>query len=134
MRDERRDSLTQRMGFMGSLLMFVLIFTLCCGTLAGVFARAQVISRETEVYNSAVTLCRSQAERFRSGEIPRDGSRLYFDGGLAPCEEEESAYWVGFSLRDEGVEGLVGLSLTAGERGGEPVYSLNVAAYAPKEG
>ena len=94
MEKHRQTQNAQRMGFMVPLILFVLLFVLCSGVIACVFLRASAISRDTEAYNAAVTLCRNQAECIRAGEIPADGSVLYYDEALQPASQATAAYYL----------------------------------------
>ena len=128
------ETAARRLSFMTPLLLLVLFFVLCCGVLSCVFIRSAAISREAEIYNASVTLCRSEAERFRANAAA-EGEQLCFDADFSPCAAEESVY----TLRVERTAAetpagtLETAVLSAGATGAEPVYSLTVTAYRPPE-
>ena len=128
------ETVARRLSFMTPLLLLVLFFVLCCGVLSCVFIRSAAISREAEIYNASVTLCRSEAERFRAGAS--EGDWLCFDAALSPCAEEESVYTlrVERTAADTPAGTVETAVLSAGAAGAEPVYSLTVTAYRPSEG
>lgn len=127
------ETAARRLSFMTPLLLLVLFFVLCCGVLSCVFIRSAAISREAEIYNASVTLCRSEAERFRAGAS--EGEWLRFDAALSPCTAEESVYTLRVErTAAETPAGTVETAvLSAGATGAEPVYSLTVTAYRPSE-
>lgn len=129
-----RDT-AQRLGFMVPLVLFVLFFVICCGVISGVFLRAAAESARAEEYNTAVQLCRNQAEICRadrtSGEPLR---RLYFDKDFQPAEPETAvcclvverfadAWGAGTLRRDV---------ITACRPDGSEIYSLEAAVYLPE--
>ena len=133
---ENNENAVRRLSFMAPLLVFVLFFVLCCGSLSVTFGRSLSVSREAEVYNAAVTLCRSEAERFRSGGLPEDGAVLYFDASFSPCAETEGVFALHVSKETAAAAAgrMETATLSAGAAGEEPVYSLTVSAYRRQEG
>lgn len=108
-----------RLLHMVPMILFVLVFVVCCGTLAGLFLRSADVSARAGQRNAAVQFCRNQAERFRAGEeMPM--SPIPFKGGemtAAVTREECSA---GQLLHAE---------FTAISEDGEILYTLNAARY-----
>ena len=135
MKSEKQESTACRLSVTGPLLLFVLLFVICCGVLACVFVRADATSREAKVYNAAVSLCRSQAERLRSGEIPEDGETLYFDRQLQTCEKEKGVYRVTFETKmtEEKNETMCKVTISAGKAGEKSAYRLESMVYRPQE-
>ena len=131
---EKQESSARRLSFMGPLLLFVLLFTLCCGVLACIFVRASAISRTADAYNAAVGLCRSQAECIRAGQLPEEQTR-YFDAALQPCAPEAAVYRVDFQTTYEAAAGgsLCTVTVAAGPAQGEALYQLEAAVYLPQE-
>lgn len=134
MEKHRQTQNAQRMGFMVPLILFVLLFVLCSGVIACVFLRASAISRDTEAHNAAVTLCRNQAECIRAGEIPADGSVLYYDENLQPADQPSAAYYLVIEDQTQETENGVLHSgvVTAYSAEQTRLYSLDVAAYLPQ--
>ena len=132
---ERSESAARRLGFMAPLLLFVLLFVLCCGVLVCVFLRSDAVSRDAAAYDDAVTLCRSEAERFRSGDCAADGTQLYFDALLSPSSPEEAAYCLDFQRQDTPtVAGILAtVMITARTPAGNTLYELEAAVYLPQE-
>ena len=124
MRNERKEGAARRLSVMAPLLLFVLVFVVCCGVVSCVFARANAISRSAAVYDDAVALCRDRAARFRAGEPLAETA--YFDADLQPCAEADAVYCVTASVTV--ADGVETAALAAGEAGQEPVYRLEAAA------
>ena len=135
MKAERQESTVRRLGFAGTLLLFLLLFVMCCGVLACVFVRAGAVSHSAELYNASVTLCRSEAEKLRSGEIPEEGQTLYFDDRLQNCTEEKGIYCVTVDRKTDStaVGEMYRMTISAGAIGSEPVYRLESTVYQPQE-
>ena len=135
MKSEKQESTAHRLSFTGPLLLFVLLFVICCGVLACVFVRADATSREAEIYNASVSLCRSQAERIRSGEMPEDEEMLYFDRQLQSCEKAKGVYCVTFETKmtEEKNGTMCKVTISAGKAGEKSVYQLESTVYRPQE-
>lgn len=136
MRHNKSVSVSGRMGFMTPILLFVLLFVICCGVAAGIFLRAFVITEDAETCHAGVYLCRNQAECFRAGEIPEQNTMVYYDENIQPSDPETAAYYV--TVTDQPEETAAGTLhtgiITAHTIDGTEIYTLNVAAYLPGEG
>lgn len=134
MEEHRQTHSLREMGFMVPLILFVLLFVLCSGVVACVFLRASAISRDTEAYNAAVTLCRNQAECIRAGEIPADGSILYYDENLQPTPQASATYYLVVEDQTQKTENgeLHSSVVTAYSAEQTQLYRLEVAAYLPQ--
>ena len=76
MQNEYGIAPSRRLGFMGPLLLFVLLFVTGCGVMACVFLRAAAVSARAESYNAAVSpgSCAGRAKPSRcilTGSLPR---------------------------------------------------------------
>ena len=135
--EEKRSETRHRMGFMTPLLVFVLSFVACCGVIACVFLRAAVISDEAAYKSAGVALCRSAAEEFRAGEIPKSGERAYFTKDMASCAEADAYYYTETEVTAAEIATgeLYSGNITAytAEQDKE-IYALDVRCYQPKEG
>lgn len=135
--EEKRSETRHRMGFMTPLLVFVLAFVACCGIIACVFLRAAVISDEAAGESAGIALCRSAAEAFRAGEIPKNGEIAYFTKDMASCAEADAYYYIETEVTAAETEtgALYAGKITAytAEQDKE-IYVLNVRCYQPKEG
>ena len=136
MRHNKSVSVSGRMGFMTPILLFVLLFVVCCGVVAGIFLRAFVITEDAETCHAGVYRCRNQAEYFRAGEIPEQNTMVYYDENVQPSDPETAAYYV--TVTDQPEETAAGTLhtgiITAHTIDGTEIYTLNVAAYLPGEG
>lgn len=132
--NDRKETAARRLSFMTPLLLCILFFVLCCGAISCVLVRSAAVSREAEIYNAAVTLCRSEAERFRAGTSDDDDT-WYFDASFTRCAPEESVYVLRVERSEsETAAGRMETAiLSAGAAGEEPVYSLTVTAYRRSE-
>lgn len=132
--NDRKNSAI-RLGFMTPLLLCTLFFVLCCGVISCVLIRSAAVSREAEIYNAAVTICRSEAERFRAGASDEEDVR-YFNDSFIRCVPEDSAYTLRIECSESATAAghLETATLSAGATGEEPVYSLTVTAYRRSEG
>ena len=63
MRHNKSVSVSGRMGFMTPILLFVLLFVVCCGVVAGIFLRAFVITEDAETCHAGEE-CREIGIRF----------------------------------------------------------------------
>lgn len=119
---KHRSHVGSRLAMAGPMVLFVGIFVVCCGILTCVFLRSAQLSREAEQYNAAVVLCRSQAERLRSGETPE--ARACFDGSLTRCEPGEAAFLMLADRQDR--DGCSVWTLTVCTPEEAPIYSLEI--------
>lgn len=101
------------------MILFVLVFVVCCGTLAGLFVRSADVSARAGQKNQAVQLCRNQAERFRAGE-EMPGSPVSFAGGEIT---------VAVSREDCPAGKMLHAEITAISEDGNILYTLNAARY-----
>ena len=136
MRHNRSVSVSKRMGFMTPILLFVLLFVICCGVVAGVFLRSVAITADAQTYHTGVYLCRNQAECFRAGEIPEQNTVVYYDEDVQPSDPAAAAYYITVTdLPEETPAGVLHTgTITAFTAEGTEIYTLNVAAYLPGEG
>lgn len=127
---ERRNA---RLGHLIPVLLFVLLFVLCCAVLTGVFLRAAALRQQTAYYNAAVQLCRNQAERYRAGAAGA-GSAWYGEDFL-PAEEADAAYRLELTeqRRTEAAGQLRTGTIRAYDREGQLLYELEAAVYLPGE-
>ena len=124
------------MGFMTPLLVFVLAFVACCGVIACVFlARPSSVMKRRG--SAGIALCRSAAEEFRAGEIPKNGEIAYFQKDMTSCAEADAYYYINTEVTAAETEtgALYAGKITAytAEQDKE-IYALNVRCYQPKGG
>lgn len=119
-----------RLGHLVSVVGFVAFFIACCGVCACVFARAAAVTREAEIRNTAVQLCRNQAELCRAGEgWEEETTLLRFDSSLCPAED--GAFWVRV-CRSEEEAGLGTAVIQAGSTDTDALCTLEVTVYLPE--
>lgn len=129
------ESGTGRLSYLGPVVVFVLVLTLCCGVVTCVFLKARDATARAALETAAVTLCRNAAERFRAGDCPEDGAVLYYDEDLRLTAREGAAYRLEFERTDQETPGgvLRGAVIRGGPAEGETVYEMEAARYAPGE-
>lgn len=109
-----------RLGFMIPTLVLVLIFVVCCGVLAGIFARSAAVSARAEQYGTAVQQCRNAAEAFRAGtELPEETA---YPGGVVAVQ---------ISGERRAAGNMLLAVITARTESGEELCTLNAARYVP---
>lgn len=131
MNDRSRAGAAHRLGFMIPLILFVLMFALCCAALSGLFVRSLDISNEAGRLSDAVAICRSQAERFRAGcELP---AKMYFDENYRETDASSARYLLEVSVTTEetAAGAMAYANLTAAMPDGEPIYTIQTARYVP---
>lgn len=129
MNDRPRADTAHRLGFMIPLILFVLMFALCCAALSGLFVRSLDISNEAGALSDAVSICRSQAERFRAGcELPE---KMYFDEHYRETDASSARYLLEVTVTaEETAAGAMEYALLAAALpGGEPIYTIQAARY-----
>lgn len=131
MRDEKVVGNARRMGMMIPLMVFVLIFVVCCGVLAGVFLRAAAINARAGDYAAGVQLCRNTAELCRGGAVPE--SVVYYDRAYNPVDKENASFYV--TVTQQQTQTAAGVmhtyTVSAYSMDAASLYSLQAAAYAP---
>ena len=136
MQNEYGIAPSRRLGFMGPLLLFVLLFVAGCGVMACVFLRAAAVSTRAESYNAAVSLCRSEAECWRAGQLrgQSETEPLYFDRELAPANADNAAscLWIAQSVEPTAAGQLQTAVITACTPAGEEIYRIEAQAYGPQ--
>ena len=134
MNDKGFTGNARRMGMMIPLVLFVLVFVVCCGVLAGVFLRAADINARAGDCTAGVQLCRNTAELCRAGQAA-GLSQCFYDAHYQPTAEGAASYRVTVNFRDEAAAAgiLRSYTITAYGTGQEPLYSLEVTVYLPEE-
>ena len=114
----------------------MLLFVAGCGVMACVFLRAAAVSTRAESYNAAVSLCRSEAECWRAGQLrgQSETEPLYFDRELAPADADNAAYclWIAQSVEPTAAGQLQTAVITARTPAGEEIYRIEAQAYGPQ--
>lgn len=122
-----------RMGHLIPVLLFVLVFVLCCAVLTGVFLRASAMGQQTQAYNDAVQLCRNRAELYRAGDPGAENG--WYDLNLLPAAEDAAVYRL--ELTEQACTEAAGVLKTAAirvyDRQGRMLYELEAAVYLPEE-
>lgn len=128
--NERRSG---RLGHLIPVLLFVLLFVLCCGVLTGVFLRAAALRQQTRAYGDAVQLCRNQAEQYRAGRAA-PGS-CWYDEDFVPTSDDRASYRVEITQRiqQEACGQLCTGTICAYDRSGQPLYELEASVFLSGE-
>lgn len=132
MHDISQQSAGRRLGFMIPMILFVLFFVICCGTMVGLFLRSVDISNRAGQVNDAVQICRNQAERIRSGELMPE--KCYFDGSYHETDRENAKYYAVFAFEKESRPrgDLLSAEISVYSMTDELLYKLDTAVYAPE--
>ena len=89
MKSEKQESTAHRLSFTGPLLLFVLLFVICCGVLACVFVRADATSREAEIYNASVSLSAVRRNGFVPGKCRKMRKCFILTGSFSLVKKQK---------------------------------------------
>lgn len=130
--NEKRNNFG-RMSFILPMMLFLLLFVVCCGVLAGVFLQASARSSQAGAYNDSIQLCRNHAEIARASGV--EPGVYYYDRNLQPTAEDGAVYRVTVEAenKETGAGVLQSGTISAGISREEPLYSLNVVVYLPEQ-
>lgn len=126
------DRNNHRLGDLVPLVLFVLLFVVCCGVMACVFLRAASVNESAGAYDAGVQLCRNQAELCRAAGIPEGTAVYYYDEDFREVADG-GAYYVTVTGKTEKTaagqlqEGTV-TAFTSEDR---LLYTVDVAVYLP---
>ncbi|NLW79615.1 MAG: type II secretion system protein [Ruminococcaceae bacterium] len=128
--------------FLVELLVNILVFSISCAILVGLFGKAGQIARDTHAENFAGAEAQSLIEIVKArgvqgledADAQPDGSLLfYYDEDWQPASGADAAYTIRLVVRDEAtVAGVLShLSAVAESRDGAEVFSIATASYQP---
>lgn len=131
--------------FLTELIAAIMLFALCMAVCAGVFLRANQLSRESQQRTNALYVAQSAAESFAADPRPEGlaaqlegqytqeaGLLVGYDDKWTPCPPDTARFLLRGELNEIG--SYWELRLTVETAGGEPLHSLTQGLYVAEGG
>lgn len=141
-RNSQTGSRTFFIEFLIALFFFLIISTVCLR----VFARAYTITRRSEATANAQAAAASVAAVVEAGNVSpedaasffpgavaaSDGFSVFYDQDFSPCPQEQAAYALTLTLRQEGQETTADIAVNGADQ--SVLYGLSVTFHQPITG
>lgn len=135
----------RNVAFLMELMVNILVFSISCAVLVGLFGKAGQISKQTSAETGAKTRVQSLVEVLRAHGpegLPAEGEAgrytVYYDGDWEPVPANDAGcrYLVRLTVQDEATAAGTLQKVQAGAftREETPLYALETAHYTPSAG
>lgn len=118
-----------------TIVVFSLVFIICCGVCAALFAKSTAWSAKASSLNDAVQICRNAAQVFSEKKnaeetaksLGGDGKRVCLDTDFLPSEAESAAYVLECAEYRE--NRMVYGEFSVFDRSGKEIYTLRLGVF-----
>lgn len=135
----------RNIAFLAELMINILVFSISCAILAGLFGKAGLLAKNTKEESFALNELHALVQEaglrgldaFPQGETQPDGNlHLYYDKSWLPAPKEAAAYTIILTLNSTKTEAgeLYAISASAQNAAGKEITRLETSAYHPGEG
>lgn len=135
----------RNVAFLAELLVNILVFSISCAIMVGLFGQASKMARETREESFATQEIYALFETIRlrgpgavEGAAPTaaGGLQCYYNEDWTRTDKENAAYTIELSLDEETAAAglLLGVEARASDRNGQEICTLSTKTYHPDEG